>query len=81
MKYEIGMLIFFGIIIFSFYIFPRIINYFLLRKLKDIPNIDRKLHEGKYSNFNALRAQYAIDFYESIGLYTSKYEEEVEDHE
>lgn len=78
MRYEFGMLILICIIIFILYLLPKIINYFLLRKLKDLPEIDRKLNEGKYSSFKALRAQYVIDFYSSIGLYTSIYDEEGE---
>ena len=78
MRYEFGMLILIGIIISILYLLPKIINHFLLRKLKDLPEIDRKLNEGIYNNFNALRAQYVIDFYSSIGLYTSKYDEEGE---
>lgn len=78
MNNEIYILIFIGIIIFGLNIFLRIINHFLLRKLKDLPEIDRKYHEGLYSGFDSVRAEYVIGFYESLGLYTSKYDEDGE---
>jgi branched-subunit amino acid transport protein len=63
------------------YLIPRIINFFLIRKLHQLPEIERKLMEGEYSVFNAVRAQYLLDYFESRGIYFPTYNQEVENNE
>jgi hypothetical protein len=76
MNFEIKIILFFCFVVAVFFILPKIINFFLFRKLKDLPEIDRKLHEGEYTGIKALRAEYVIDYYISRGLFFSKYEED-----
>jgi hypothetical protein len=78
MDSEIKIILFILFLVIGIKGFIKIYNYLLLRKLKDLPEIDRKYNEGLYSPFELLRAEYVIGFYERLGLYTSKYDEDGE---
>lgn len=58
-----------GLLLVLLYPLLRVVDWFLLRRLPRLPEVERKLLAGEYGALDAARAEYFLEYCVRRGLY------------